>query len=54
VNGKLRAKFTAPINADEQQLKDLALTHEKIKPLLAGKTTKKVILVPNKLISIVI
>jgi len=53
VNGKLRSKFTVDAGADADKIKSLALSDDKIKPFVAGKEIKKVIVVKNKLVNIV-
>ncbi|MGB7568273.1 MAG: leucine--tRNA ligase [Chitinivibrionales bacterium] len=53
INGKLRAQFSAAIDASQQELESAARDLEKIKPLLEGKTIKKVIVVPKKLVNFV-
>jgi leucyl-tRNA synthetase len=50
VNGKLKAKFTAPADASKDQLQSMALAL----PELAGLTPKKVIVVPGKLVNVVV
>lgn len=54
VNGKLRAEFTAPRDATQEQLKESALGLEKIKTYTMNKTVRKVIVVPGKLVNIVV
>jgi leucyl-tRNA synthetase len=54
VNGKLRSKVTVPATADEETLKAAALADERIKEQLQGKTIKKLIVVPKKLVNLVI
>jgi leucyl-tRNA synthetase len=54
VNGKVRAQLELPVGTDETAVKEAALKDEKIAERLAGKNPKKVIYVPNKLVSIVI
>ncbi|MBD3346963.1 MAG: leucine--tRNA ligase [Chitinivibrionales bacterium] len=53
VNGKLRSKFNAPADASKQELEKSALNDSKIKQHIEGKTVRKVIVVPNKLVNIV-
>ncbi len=53
VNGKLRGKVTAPAAADEAMVKETALADSKVLPFLEGKTVRKVIYVPGKLVNIV-
>jgi leucyl-tRNA synthetase len=54
VNGKLRSKVTVAAGTGEEELKSLALSDEKIASFIAGKTIRKVICVPGKLINIVV
>jgi leucyl-tRNA synthetase len=53
INGKLRARITAPFNASEEEVKKLALANENVKNSLKGNQLSKVILVANKLINLV-
>jgi leucyl-tRNA synthetase len=53
VNGKLRGKVTVPVAAVEGMVKEKALADSKVQPFLNGKTVRKVIYVPGKLINIV-
>jgi len=54
VNGKLRDRITVPATATSQEVEAAALACEKAKPFIEGKTIKKVILVPKKLVNIVV
>lgn len=54
INGKLKAKITVPAGTDEETLKALALKEEKVAAFLVGKQIKKIIVVPNKLVNIVV
>ncbi|MFM2486317.1 leucine--tRNA ligase [Celerinatantimonas yamalensis] len=53
VNGKLRAKFTVAANADQQSVQAQALADENVSRFTEGKTIRKVIFVPGKLLNIV-
>ena len=53
VNGKLRDVIKVSVNATPAELEALALANEKAKPYYAGKTIKKIIVVPKKLVNIV-
>ncbi len=53
VNGKLRDVITVPAGASKEDLEAGALKAEKALPFLAGKTVRKVIVVPGKLVNIV-
>ena len=54
VNGKLRGKVTVPATADEATVREMALADIKVRTFFVGKTVKKVIYVPGKLINIVV
>jgi len=54
VNGKLRAKITAPLDSNNQTIQEIALADEKIEKFTTNKQILKVIVVPNKLINIVV
>jgi leucyl-tRNA synthetase len=54
VNGKLRGKVTAPVTAAEEEIKEAALADGRVHPFIEGKTVRKVIYVPGKLINIVV
>ena len=54
VNGKLRDVIKVPANADNAAVEAIAKASEKVKPFLDGKTIKKVIVVPKKLVNIVV
>ena len=53
VNGKVRGRFQAPKGTDRAALEAKARAHERVPPFLEGKTVRKVIVVPNKLVNIV-
>lgn len=53
INGKVRAKLMVPVDSSKEALEELALANEQIKEQIAGKTVRKVIAVPNKLVNIV-
>ena len=54
VNGKLRDVIKVPANADYAVLEAAAKASEKVQPFIAGKTIKKVIVVPKKLVNIAV
>jgi leucyl-tRNA synthetase len=54
VNGKLRDVIKVPVNADNAALEAAARTSEKVQPFLAGKTVRKVIVVPKKLVNLIV
>src|SRR5699024_9201772 len=53
VMGKVRAKIHVPKDISKEELEKRALEHDKIKEWVAGKTIRKVIVVPGKLVNIV-
>lgn len=54
VNGKVRDRIQVPADIGEDEAKETALSSEAIRKYLDGKSPKKVILVPGKLVNIVI
>jgi leucyl-tRNA synthetase len=54
VNGKLRGKIEVALNANKESIEMQALAQEEIKKLIGNNLIKKIIVVPNKLVSIVI
>jgi leucyl-tRNA synthetase len=54
VNGKVRAKFSAPLNTPESELKTMAIAEPNMKVHLEGKQVVKEIIVKNKLVNIVV
>jgi leucyl-tRNA synthetase len=54
VNGKLRDVIRVPATATPAELEAIALANDKVKPFLDGKTIKKIIVVPKKLVNIVV
>ena len=53
-NGKLRFKLELPTDMPGEEIEKAVLSAEEAKKWIAGKTPKKVIIVPNKIINIVI
>ena len=54
VNGKVKARFNAPVDCAKEELEKLAFDLPEIKALTDGKTVVKKIAVPNKLVNIVV
>jgi leucyl-tRNA synthetase len=54
VNGRVRSRLMAPASVAEDDLRDAALRHERIQEWIAGKAIRKVIIVPQKLVNIVV
>ena len=53
VNGKLRGSVTVPATADKETIEKVALENENVKKFTDGKTIRKIIVVPKKLVNIV-
>ena len=53
VNGKLRGKVEVPAGASREDLEKAALAERSIQNHIAGKTVRKVIVVPGKLVNVV-
>ncbi|WP_168016170.1 leucine--tRNA ligase [Halomonas salinarum] len=54
VNGKLRARLEVPADADKAAIEAQAMASENVQRHLEGKTVRKVIVVPGKLVNIVV
>ncbi|HET8541599.1 MAG TPA: leucine--tRNA ligase [Anaeromyxobacter sp.] len=54
VNGKLRGEVQAPVSAGEAEVRALAEAEERVKAHLAGKTVRKVVFVPRRLVNFVV
>jgi len=53
VNGKLRGTLNVPAQADKPAIEQAAVQHEAVLRFLEGRTPKRVIVVPNKLVNVV-
>jgi leucyl-tRNA synthetase len=54
VNGKHRGELIVPVGTDQDTALALAKANPKIAPHLAGKTVKRVVFVPGKILNIVV
>ena len=54
VNGKLRSRFNADVDTDDNTLRETALADERVQKFIKGKPIKKVIVVAKKLVNIVV
>jgi len=54
INGKVRLRLRVPAEINKEELENTALADERLRPLLAGKQVRKVIVVPGKLVNIVV
>ena len=53
VNGKVRDRITVPLIASSAELETLARDNQRVREFTAGKTIRKVIVIPKKLVNIV-
>ena len=54
VNGKVRSRLTLPANQADDEVRRLALEDEKIQGLVDGMEVKRVVVVPNRLVNVVV
>ena len=54
VNGKLRARVTAPAEASEDRLRELAMAEAAVRSHIAGKTVVKVLIGKGPIVSVVV
>ena len=54
VNGKLRSRLQIPADATNQEIEEAALADERVQRFIEGKPIRKIIVVPNRLINIVV
>lgn len=54
VNGKVRATITLPQDADRQYTQDKAMENDNVQKAIDGKPVKKVIVVPNRIVNVVV
>jgi leucyl-tRNA synthetase len=54
INGKLRSKITVSAAIGEPELRATALADERVRGLIDGKQVRKVIVIPQKLVNIVV
>ncbi|WP_240620409.1 leucine--tRNA ligase, partial [Peribacillus acanthi] len=53
INGKVKAKLVVPVDATRENLEEIALGNDSVKEQIDGKTVRKIIAVPGKLVNIV-
>ena len=54
INGKVRSKVVAPVNASAEAIKELVMNDAKSVEWIAGKEIRKFVYVPNKIINLVV
>ncbi|MCW8840212.1 MAG: leucine--tRNA ligase [Gammaproteobacteria bacterium] len=53
VNGKVRSQISVPAGADNATIEELALADAKVQNFVEGKTLRKIIVVPGRLVNVV-
>lgn len=54
VNGKIREKLVVPVGCNQKELEELTLADPSVQKAIEGKSVKKVIVVPGRLVNIVV
>jgi leucyl-tRNA synthetase len=54
IQGKVRARVGVPSGADAAEIERLVLEDAKVRELLEGRTPKKVIVVPKRMVNLLI
>jgi leucyl-tRNA synthetase len=54
VNGKLRSRITVGVDCDDEALRQLALADENVQKFLQARPVRKIIVVKNKLVNLVV
>ena len=52
-NGKMRFTMELPLDLSKEAIEKAVMTHEKTQAQLAGRTPKKIIVVPGRIVNIV-
>jgi leucyl-tRNA synthetase len=53
VNGKMRATITLPVGHDQKQAEEAAMSESAVQSAIAGKSIKKIIVVPGRIVNVV-
>ncbi len=53
VNSKIRARESVPTDTDPERMKEIALANPRIREILAGATPRRVVVIQNRLVNIV-
>ncbi len=54
VNGKVRSRITLPADSPEEAVRQAALSDARVREFTGGKPPRKVVVVPNRLVSVVV
>ena len=54
INGAVKYKIEVPLNADEKEIEQIALEHEKFEQFAQNRAIKKVIVIKSKIVNIVL
>jgi leucyl-tRNA synthetase len=54
INGKMKATITLPKDSDQKTTENIAMSDESVRKALDGKTVKKVVVVPGRIVNVVV
>jgi leucyl-tRNA synthetase len=54
INGKVRARITAPASATVEEIEAAVLADPGVQTALAGREVKKIVVVPGRMVSLVV
>jgi leucyl-tRNA synthetase len=54
VNGKVRAHMRVPVNMDRTELETMVLGNDQVRRHTEGKTVRRIVVVPDKLVNIAV
>jgi leucyl-tRNA synthetase len=54
VNGKIRDKLLTKKDGAKQELEGAALALPKVRQMISGRTIRKIIIVPNRIVNVVV
>jgi leucyl-tRNA synthetase len=54
INGRVRHRLYLAASSTEEEIKGTVLSDDRVKSLLSGQEVKRIVLVPNKLVNIVL
>ncbi|MFQ5669125.1 MAG: leucine--tRNA ligase [Acidobacteriota bacterium] len=53
IDGKVRSKITVPTDLEEREIREAALADARVREILAGRTARRVVVVPGRLVNVV-
>ncbi len=54
INGKVRDRLQCPVGMEKKETEEMVLASGKIQNLVEGKAVRKIIVVPNRLVNLVV